>query len=161
MTVPKLRTGTPRAQATDATYTPPPARSRRVLKVRAIQTGYYDDKLRRVGDVFEIDAASLEEVIAREFATGTLQPVDRERGPNGKYSRKELIQMALEDDKDLPKPARDAMPAGFSKKWMEVVDRDTPESITSHNEMLRRQHDEEITARSIAADAKQDNPLGA
>lgn len=39
------------------------------------------------------------------------------------------------------------LPADFSEKWMELVDDDTPERTTSHNEVLRQQHDEEIAAR--------------
>lgn len=38
-------------------------------------------------------------------------------------------------------------PKHFSKTWMEYVDADTPERITTGNEEIRRKHDEEIAAR--------------
>lgn len=50
----------------------------------------------------------------------------------------------------------------FSTRWMEAVDPDTPEKITSSGEALRREHDETRASRiqsTLAADI--DHPTGA
>lgn len=80
------------------------------IKVRATANGYYQDKMRRPGDVFTI-------------------PAD-----------------------PRPGAARGTKPAMFSDKWMERVSPETTgPSSTSHNDVLRKQHDETIAARITGA----------
>lgn len=109
----------PGTETTAPTFRPPPpaaappAVERRAggnaplppIKVRATNIGYFDDKLRRVGDVFWIPAT--------------------------------------------PRPGAPAgsPPALFSKLWMERVDEDEPERQTSHGEVLRQVHADEMAAR--------------
>jgi hypothetical protein len=59
--------------------------------------------------------------------------------------------------------------AAFSDRWMEVVDPKTPESITTANDEIRRQHDELLAARfggqtgstlERSVEEDDDNPLG-
>lgn len=69
------------------------------MKVRATQTGYYGDVLRRVGDVFVIEG----------------QP--RESDPAGP-------------------------PRFYSRTWMEPADLEDPETTTTNNEVLRREHEQ-------------------
>ena len=51
----------------------------------------------------------------------------------------------------LPKRPKSAdvagLPAVFSANWMELVDSDTPERVTSHNAALRQQHDEVLAEK--------------
>lgn len=95
------------------------------MKVRAKSDGYYDDILRRTGDVFTIDATP---------------------------------KKAVEEKAATTKDAKATKPAAFSEKWMEEVPPSTPEQVTSHNEVLRRQHSEEVAARAhpTAATGDQD-----
>lgn len=79
-------------EAEDLTGSAAPARG--AIKVRATQKGYYDNKRRRVGDVFLITKES-----------------------------------------------------EFSKKWMERVDRNTPERLTTGRQELKQQHDEVVSGR--------------
>ena len=85
------------------------------IRVMATKVGYYDDKRRRIGDVFTVSA---------------------ERNEKGGYRE-------------------------FSDKWMERVDEDTPERITTGNEDIRRQHDEILKAKSMGGiHTGPDNPTG-
>lgn len=99
-----------RAEPTDAPPRP------RALKVRAIKEGYYDDKLRRVGDVFLIDATP-----------------KRHNDPTRLQN--------------------------FSEKWMERVDAETPERLTSNNDVIRQQHDALQAAKAEQPTGDAD-PLG-
>lgn len=94
------------------------------IKVRATRVGYYDEKLRRVDDVFVV--------------------TDR-RNDQG-----ELVM----DDKGQPLTAERLLGS-----WMERVDPETPEQITSHNEVLRQQHDEIMAAKTQRGGS--DKPTGA
>lgn len=96
------------------------------MKVRATRDGYYDDILRRPGDVFTIDATP---------------------------------KKVVEEKTTKTKDEKGNKPAAFSEKWMEEVPANTPEQTTSHNEVLRRQHDEEVAARHGRPTGEQ-NPLG-
>jgi hypothetical protein len=77
------------------------------MKVRATAEGYYDDVLRREGDVFTIDATP------------------RADDPTG-------------------------MPAVFSDVWMEEVDPQTRERVTTPNQMIQQAHDETLKQRHDA-----------
>jgi len=128
---------TGRTTATTAETAAQKKKSHGRIKVRATRDGYYDDKYIRAGDVFTIDAEPLRSVLRRERHAPAAKGLD----PEG------LDQ-----------------PAAFSDKWMERVGKETPEQITSHNEALRRQHDEELAARSASrtsAAAEEENPLEA
>lgn len=78
------------------------------IKVRATQLGYYDDKRRRIGDVFTISLR---------------------RNAKGQFVE-------------------------FSDKWMTRVRDDTPESLTTGRQELRKQHDEILAGKQGA------RPLG-
>ena len=82
----------------------PPAAPTR-FKVRATRLGYFDDKRRRVGDVFWVSAKQTE---------------------TGKYVE-------------------------FAPSWMERVPDLTPESITTGQQALRRQHDEMLAGKAAGA----------
>lgn len=41
--------------------------------------------------------------------------------------------------------------AAFSTRWMELVDADTPESYTTANDAIRRQHDEVLASRAAGS----------
>lgn len=116
---PKAPAASASAKAAAAVRPAKPARVR--LKVRAIKDGYYDDKLRRVGDVF---------TIVGELPT----PEQIEKGRDPK------------------------LPMMFSKIWMERVDPNTPERITSNNEVLRQHHD--AVQRAKLDGVGPDNPEG-
>jgi hypothetical protein len=82
---------------------PPPAPTR--FKVRATKLGYYDDKRRRIGDVFWVSARQTD---------------------TGRYVE-------------------------FAESWMERVPEATPESITTGQQELRRQHDEIVASKRAGA----------
>jgi hypothetical protein len=154
-----------------AAYTPP-KRAYPGLKVRAIKDGYYDDKLRRVGDVFEISGEPLEAVIDREIdnipattAGPSVVPAHRET-----LTKREQMILAAHDKKATKVDHRGTtLPAAFSHKWMELVDPSTPDKITTPQEVINRKHDDTIsnlggqTPVSPAAQSLpqgDDNPLG-
>ena len=97
----------PQEKIPEAALLPPPGdealRRPARFKVRATKLGYYDDKRRRIGDVFWVSSRQTE---------------------TGRYVE-------------------------FSESWMVRVPDDTPESITTGQQELRRQHDE-ITASKRA-----------
>lgn len=94
----------------------------KTIKVRALKLGYYDDKRRRVGDVFLIRAP---------YKTVA---VDQETGK------------AVEDEKTGK--AKVITVDEFSRRWMEKVPKSTPERTTTGKEELRRKHDEILGSRS-------------
>jgi hypothetical protein len=124
-------------------------RAVKTVKVRAIRDGYYDEKYRRVGDVFLIDATTLREKLENEPLTdeesGTealrrhVHGVPAEAGPRLKPT---TTRAAV--DKRL------SQPAAFSSKWMEFVDGRTPTRSTGSNETIRKAHDATL-AEKVAA----------
>lgn len=93
------------------------------IKVRATQDGYYDNILRRTGDVFYIDSTPIS-----------------------------AVQAAAEAQKGLAADHPDK-PAAFSHKWMEPVDDRTPERGTGPNEVIASSHDQTLKDRYEAAQA--------
>jgi len=95
----------------------------RTVRVRAIRLGYYDDKRRRLGDVF---------LIRPPF---TVKNVDRVPDPDPEIKK---IPETIEVDE-------------FSDNWMEKVPGNTPLKTTTAKEDLKRKHDEELAARRTPA----------
>lgn len=100
----------PPVTTSEAPLLPPPAAPAR-FKVRATKLGYYDDKRRRIGDVFWV-------------ATTT--------NAKGQYIE-------------------------FAESWMVRVPDATPESITTGQQELRRQHDEILASKNAGPLAASSN----
>lgn len=132
------------------TATVPQTKTYPRMKVRAIKDGYYDDKLRRIGDVFEIDGAPLQDVIEREVNSLSLAPGAPVAAAPDRASLTKRDQMIL-DAHDKRTSGVDergqTMPAAFSAKWMQPVDANTPERITTPQQVINREHDETLAAR--------------
>jgi hypothetical protein len=131
------------------------------LNVRATADGYYGDKLRRIGDVFFIDATPLrEKLLESPAAPGDLTTETLRRAAQG------LPPVSLGalagGPGTIPKAITERLdqPAAFSPKWMEEVDDDEPESITSHNEVIRREHDATLAQRLGGAATGDHSVLG-
>lgn len=91
------------------------------LKVRATQDGFYDNKLRRTGDVFHLDVSQKHPDVY----------------PKG--------------HKDAGKPHPKAgEPVLFSDKWMEIAPPDAPLKQTSSGDVLRQEHDDTMAARAAS-----------
>lgn len=118
------------------------------MKVRAIADGYYDDVLRRIGDVFTINGDPLEVVIEREV--DNMPPLAVHAIPDrSTLTKRQQMQVDAKDKRTSGiDQAGVQRPAAFSSKWMEPVDDRTQEKTTSHNEVLRQQHDDLIAERA-------------
>lgn len=123
-------------QSREATAAAAPRKSHGTIKVRALADGYYDDKLRRPGDVFEIDATPLSQRLREQLAAG------EGTGEPTKADKERLHE-----------------PAAFAEKWMERVSASTPAKQSSHNEVLRRQHDETLSERVANKRSTGDTPV--
>lgn len=126
----------------------PPAKTYPRMKVRAIADGYYDDVLRRVGDVFTISGDPLEDIVEREVVNMPPLSVSALPNPATLTKRQQMQAAALDKRTSQIDAAGVQRPAAFSAKWMEPVDEQTPERVTSHNAVLRQQHDELIRERA-------------
>lgn len=95
---------------------------KRTRRVRAIKLGYYDDKRRRLGDVFLI------------------------RPP---YTAKNTIgkEVPDKDDPTIRRTPETVTVDEFSDNWMEDVPGSTPLRQTTAAQDLKRKHDEELAAR--------------
>lgn len=150
--------------------TRPPGQKYPQMKVRAIKDGYYDNVMRRTGDVFWIRGTPLAVVIERELenmpAVNPIGlPVVAADAPG--LTKKQQLQVQAHQKRGSGEYEGREMPAAFSSKWMQPVDDRTPERVTTNNEVIRQQHDETLgshTQPGIQTDVDvtgvDDNPLG-
>lgn len=96
------------------------------IKVIATRVGYYDEKRRRVGDVF---------LLRPRYGTWTKKIMDKEY-PTRQAFDKDTGERLVEEKYGILS-AEDQ----FSPKWMERVDKNTRIKLTSPSEALKQEHD--------------------
>lgn len=117
--------------------TPKAAGGAGTIRVRATQTGYYDDARRRPGDVFDLHPRTGMFTVLEEDENG--KPLLTDSIPPSRVTREEERTLSAEEQ--------------FSKKWMEKVDKHTPTRTTTGNQVIKQQHDEILATRQGAREA--------
>jgi hypothetical protein len=118
---------------------PPRASAGGTIRVRAIALGYYDDKRRRIDDVFDLHPRK---------GVFSEQIIDEK---TGKPELTEGMLLASPVTREVKKTI--TAEEQFSPRWMEKVDARTPLKVTTGNEALRQQHDEIVKAKQRDAEA--------
>lgn len=96
------------------------------IKVIATRVGYYDEKRRRVGDVF---------LLRPRYGTWTKKVMDKDY-PNRQAFDKDTGERIVDEQYGVLS-AEDQ----FSPKWMERVDKNTRIKLTTPSEALKQEHD--------------------